>query len=111
MYKVEVRVVETMLSGKGGFFDSEQFQTLQDIAEWAAERMLYMGAGGVTVDAPSVGMWRNGKGEIVKEVGQQVWTYTDTPASFIRLASELKTIGNQDCVLFSVSEMKEVMFV
>ncbi len=104
MFKVTVRVVETMGDAKHDF----GFKDFNEAIEWVSEQMVRI-TGGATIDPIGVGMWRNDDGVIVKEKGCNIWTLTDSDDAVkdVRnIARQAALLGEQDCVLFTVEEVK-----
>lgn len=107
MYKVTLRVVETM-AGKG-----QPFDTLDDAVMWVADQFINL-TGGVTVNAPGVGIWKDEEGNKIKELGQDVYTFTDDDFKVRQLREigrDLKGWTRQDCVLFTVEDVRTVEFL
>lgn len=99
MFKVTIRVVASMAS---------EHRTYEQVVAYTVRRMEWY-TGGVTVDAISTGHWRNANSDMVSEIGQNIWTLTDNEEDIEKLkeiARRLKVIGNQDCVLFMVEEIR-----
>lgn len=107
MFKVTVRVVETMVGTAG-------FKTMDDVIEWIVDHMIVM-TGGATVDGVSMGYWKDDAGTIVKERGHNVWTLVNKDGwqvgNLKHLCHDLKAMTGQDCILFMVEDMDKVEFV
>lgn len=105
MYKVTIRVVETMATE----YFSHKFQSVID---YCVENMIDL-TGGATVDMVSMGYWKDASGTLIPEQGHNIWTLCDAGAlvKLQNIAIKLKEYGEQDCVLFTVEEMKAVNFV
>lgn len=107
MYKVTVRVVDTMATN---CFHNR----LENVVTYTVENLLSMGCGGVTVNDRSIGYWKDDSGNVVKEGGHDIWTLVDGGSIIEQIESlcrTLKRVGEQDCILFTVEEVKEVKFV
>lgn len=118
MKKVTIRVVESMLhptvSNMGqGSFNPAVYRNLEHIASFVVADMLSRGAGGATVSGESMGYWMDNEAHMVSEKGMDVVTFCDEKvAEALRITAEsVKTIGKQDCVLFTIEDMAEVSFI
>lgn len=109
MYKVTIRTVETMCDAM-----NDNYKSVHDVSQYVAKCMLQQVLGGVTIDAPSLGMWKDENGKCVTEYGQDVWTMVETKDEVVKLrglAHFMKTMGNQDCVMFTVLKYEDVSFI
>lgn len=99
MKKVTIRVVETMATTAFG-------RNYNEVIDYAVAAVMEI-TGGATVDAVSVGYWKDDSGKVVKEKGQNVWTLTDEGniEALREIAVALQNFGKQDCVLFIVENV------
>jgi hypothetical protein len=106
MYKVTIRVVATMATDKFN-------HSMENAINYTVENVLSVGVGGVTVDPASMGYWKDASGKVVGELGCNVWTLCEGGqiVPLMAVANQIKVLGNQDCVLFTVEEVKDVSFV
>ncbi len=104
MHKVSIRVVETMGEPNRG----TEFNSFKKAIEWVAQRMTAL-TGGATIDPVGTGMWKDSAGDLVIERGCNIWTLTDNPDAIDALrtlAQQAARMGKQDCVLFTVQDIK-----
>ncbi len=104
MFKVTIRVVETMVEN----CNCNAWDTLQEVADDLAEKMTFI-TGGATVNGVSKGVWLNDSGEIIKESGQDVWALAKDQfevAMLRTIATQFKVSGKQDAVLFIVEPVR-----